>query len=77
MHNIIANAYGDDIARRASTSALRERFHWELGLTIGTSADPKLWADNFGCDIKCAEAIIADLKAERRCVERDGRLYSI
>jgi hypothetical protein len=54
---------------------VKERFYRELGRVIGTDADPAFWARNFGCSVEGAAAILNELKAERRAVERDGRLY--
>lgn len=54
---------------------MTDRFHRELGRLIGTDANPVFWARSFGMDPIGATAIIEQLKRERRCVERDGRLY--
>jgi hypothetical protein len=56
---------------------MTDRFHRELGREIGTDANPRFWARNFGMDAKGAASIIEQLKRERRCIERDGKLYAI
>lgn len=52
-----------------------ERFYNELGRVVGTDADPKLWADNFGMTVEGAARILQTLKASGRAVERNGLIY--